>query len=114
MVCSSLLQAHFDYGFNVWYNGLLKTLKTKAQTAQNKMNRFMVDSGNRSYVSYNHVSKLNWLSVQRQVEYFTLSAMYNVCIGSASKCMLDHFISNQHQYKTRMFQFQFCSILCYE
>ena len=31
MVCSSLLQAHIDYAFNVWTRELLKTLNSKTQ-----------------------------------------------------------------------------------
>ena len=85
----SLLKAHFDYHFNVWYRGLLKTMKTKMQTAQNKMIKFICDGGRRLHVDYNHFSKLNWLSVQRQVKYITLSTMFNVYVGNALKYILD-------------------------
>ena len=52
LLCSTLLQAFFDYGNNVWYPSLCKLLNTKLQTSKNKMIRFVLDLGSRSHVGY--------------------------------------------------------------
>ena len=101
MVCSALLQAHFDYGNNVWYRGLLKTLKTKLQTAQNKMIRYVLDIGARSHIGYECFSRVKWLSVQRRIEYLTLCKMYDIFIGVAPTYLIRQVATKTHQYETR-------------
>jgi len=103
MLCSTLLQAHFDYGYNVWYRGLTKSLRIKLQTSQNKMIRYILDSGSRFHVGYDSFSKLNWLSFQKRMEYLTLSTMFSVFNNCAPMYMISQFsrMSNHHQHQTR-------------
>ena len=52
LLCSAMLQSRFDYGYNVYYRGLREEVKTKLQTAQNKIIRFILryDSQQHLYV----------------------------------------------------------------
>ena len=52
MLCSTLLQSFFDYGNNVWYHGLCKQLKTKLQTCQNKMIRYVLNLQPRAHLTF--------------------------------------------------------------
>jgi hypothetical protein len=93
----------------VWYPGLCKPLKCKLQTAQNKMIRFVLNTGNRFHLSYDSFRKLQWLSVQKRMDYLTLSSMYNVYYHCAPSYMLSQFnrLSNQHHYGTRNVNWNF-------
>ena len=42
MLASSLIQCHFDYGCTSWFSGLSCKLKSKLQTTQNKIIRFVM------------------------------------------------------------------------
>ncbi len=42
MLAGALVQSHFDYAADFWYSGISKKLKTKLQTAQNKMCRVVL------------------------------------------------------------------------
>ena len=50
LLCLAMLQSRFDYGYNVYYRGLREEVKTKLQTAQNKIIRFIL-----SYDSQRHL-----------------------------------------------------------
>ena len=100
---------NFDYGYNVWYRGLAKSFKVKLQTTQNKIVRYIGNTGSRSHVGYNELLQLKWLSVQKRIDYLTLSSVYNVFTNSAPAYMLNQFSRtvNQHSHHTRNAAYSF-------
>ena len=75
MLCQSLCQPHFDYACNVWYRSMSKCLKLKLQTAQNKLIRYILDYDNRHHLVHDDFVKVNYLSVEKRVEYLTSCMM---------------------------------------
>ena len=106
-ICTALLQAHFDYGCNVWYRGLVKSLKSKVQCAQNKMIRYILKYDNRQHLDCKDFEKLNFLNVEKRIEYLTLSTMYDVFDLSAPMYILDLFERSGHGHNTRSSQNSF-------
>ena len=100
ILCSTLLQSHFDYGYNVWYRGLCKSIKNKLQTSQNRMIRYVLDSEDRFHIGYDSFVKLNWLPVQKRMDYLTLSSMYNIFNSSAPMYMFSQFARVSSQPRT--------------
>ena len=78
LVVSALIQPHFDYGSGYWYRGLTKYLKCRLQCAQNKLVRYMLGLNCRSHVDSKHLSTLNWLNIQKRVDYLTASQMHSI------------------------------------
>ena len=72
MLCQSLCQPHFDYACNVWYRGMSKCLKLKLQTAQNKLIRYILDYDSKHHLVDDDFVNVNYLSVERRVEYLKL------------------------------------------
>ena len=101
MVCTALLQSHFDYGCHVWYRGLTKALKSKIQCAQNKMMRYILAKDNRFHLSHEHFEQLKLLSVERRIEYLTLSSTFNIYNKTAPSYMIAHFSGSEHSHNTR-------------
>ena len=110
MLCSTQLQAFYDYGNNVWYSSLTKPLKTKLQTSQNKIIRYVFGLGNRQHVGYCHFETLRWLSVHKRMDYLKLNLLYNVYHATAPPYMSSQFVrlSDSHGYSTRNVISNFC------
>ena len=58
ILCSALIQCHFDYACSSWYSGLGQRLKQKLQITQNKMVRFILNLSPRSHVGYAELASL--------------------------------------------------------
>ncbi len=43
ILCSALIQCHFDYAASAWYSGISQALKNRLQTTQNKLVRFILN-----------------------------------------------------------------------
>ena len=113
MLSSALLQPRFDYGCNVWYRTLEKKLKDKLQTAQNKMIRFVLGENNRFHVGFREFEKLNWLKVDKRVEYFTYLQMYDIHHNSAPEYMTSMFqkrVFRQNSFRSNMRTFLLPSV----
>ena len=63
LLCSALIQLHFDYACSAWYPNLTKKLKHRIQTTQNKCMRFCSKSDKLKHISYEDFERLNWLPV---------------------------------------------------
>ena len=59
LLCSALIQPHFDYGKK-------KTLKDKLKVTQNKCIRFCLKLQCREHISNEHFQKLNWLPINQR------------------------------------------------
>jgi len=88
----SLIQCHYDYACCIWYKGLNKVLKTKLQTTQNKLIRFVLDLESRAHISKEHFELLNWLPVNSRGDHFTLCHDFKMKNGLSPQYMREHFI----------------------
>ena len=102
LLCSSLLQSRFDYGFNVFYRCVEKRLQLKLQTAQNKIVRFILGKDPRHHLMYTDFRKVKYLNVKTRIDYLTLNTMYNIFYGTAPSylCVFKK-VSDVHSYSTR-------------
>lgn len=100
MLCSALLQSHFDYACNFWYRGVCSELKNKFQTAQNKIVRYIHSYDNRKHLVCSDFHRLNMLKVQFRVDYTTLCHMYNISKGVAPS-YLSESIERSRNRRTR-------------
>ena len=80
IVVRSLMQCHFD-PCCIWYKGLNTVLKTKLQTTQNKLIRFVLDLVSRRHISKEHFELLNWLPVHSRVGHLTLCHVFKMKNG---------------------------------
>ena len=101
MLCSALIQPHFDYGCTSWYPLLSKALKTKLQIAQNKCIRFCLELPPRGHISPSHFRKINWLPVERRVELCTSTTVFKYWKGISPSYLNDMFMPSLTNYNTR-------------
>ena len=73
LLISSLNQSHFDYGCTYWFSALSYKLKTKLQTSQNKIIRFVMGTHYRSHVGAAELKEKNWLPVEHRVAQMKLN-----------------------------------------
>lgn len=100
MLCSALLQSHFDYACNLWYRNLSTALKCKFQKAQNKIVRYILNYDSRQHLYFEDFKKVNMLSVENRVDYITLCHMFNINKGIAPSYLCDLNIT-VHTHSTR-------------
>ena len=53
ILCSALIQCHFDYSCSSWFPGINKGLRDKMQVAQNRIIRFILNLNNRAHIRKN-------------------------------------------------------------
>ena len=63
LLCDALIQPHFDYASSAWYPNLIKKLKHRIQTTQNKCMRLCLQLTKLKHISYEEFECLNWLPV---------------------------------------------------
>ena len=107
MLASSLIQWHFEYGCTFWFSALLYKLKSKLQTTQNKLIRFVMGKRNRSHVGTTEFKEIKWLPVEHRVAQIKLNLVYRSVSGSAPEHLQNYFnhVSQVHRYSTRHFVF---------
>ena len=71
-------QPLFDYACTSWYCSTSKTLKTRLQTSQNKLVRFLLDLHPRSHLTPTHFSTVGWLRVEDRVKQLAMSLVYKI------------------------------------
>ena len=101
MLCSALLQAHFDYACNSWYRGLQKKLKDKLQTTQNKVIRYVLNYHCRQHIGFKDFLRIGWMNVKSRVDYLALNLMYNIFNRTAPSYMMSGLKFKCHNHKTR-------------
>ena len=101
-MCNALIQPMYDYGSNFWFRVLNINIKCKLQTAQNKVIRFILETGNRHHISTSDFKKVKWLSVRKRVDFRTLCNMYKVYYKLAPTYLCNTgFICDNHSHVTR-------------
>ena len=102
LLCSALLQSRFDYGFNFYYRGLYEEIKSKFQTAQNKMIRFILGYNSRQHLYVKDFVRAGFLTVEKRYDYLSVNMMYNVFYGRAPSYLCNFKkVEDVHSYNTR-------------
>ena len=103
LLCSALLQPHFDYACAVWYSSVSCKLKHKLQVCQNKIIRFIDKLGPRSHVGATEIVQKGWLNVENRVKQLKLSHMFKILSGACPDYMKENVVrtSARHRYATR-------------
>ena len=100
LLCSALVNPHFEYSCNAWYRSVNANVKHKLQTAQNKMIRYLLNYGCRRHVGFNDFKKSNCLDISARVDYMTLNLMFNIFNNVAPSYMCD-IDQISHRHNTR-------------
>ena len=102
LLCSTLLQSYFDFGFNVYYRGLKKDIKIKFQTAQNKIVRFILYYDSQGHLDVKDFTKVGYMSVERRYDYLTLNNMFKI-YNNVAPSYLCNFkkVEDTHSHSTR-------------
>ena len=78
LLCSALVNQHFEYACNAWYRSVNPEVKHKLQTAQNKMIRYLLNYGCRRHIGFSNFKKSNCLDTIARVDYVRLNLMFNI------------------------------------
>jgi hypothetical protein len=103
ILCTALIQCHFDYAASSWYSGLSQKSKIRLQTSQNKMVRFILNKGPRTHVGQSELSTIQYLNVNNRVKFLKLCHAYKIFHLSSPKYLQQFFTktSSVHKYPTR-------------
>ena len=97
LLCSALVNPHFEYACNAWYRSVNAKVKHKLQTAQNKMIRYLLNYGCRRHIGFSDFKKSNCLDINARVDYMSLNLMFNIFNNVAPSYMCDiNRISHRH------------------
>ena len=69
LLCSALVNPHFEYACNAWYRSVNAKVKHKLQTAQNKIIRYLLNYGCRRHIGFSDFKKSNCLDINAMVDY---------------------------------------------
>ena len=89
MLCSTLIQSHYDFACCSWYPNLSMSLKTKLQTTQNSCIRYCLWLKDNSHIGINEFEKINWLPVSNSVGQCLAITAYNFKNALSPKYMGD-------------------------
>ena len=78
ILCTALIQCHFDYACSSWYSGVNKTLSKKLQIMQNKMVRFMLNLRRRDSVKNKELRKVDVLNVPDRVKQLKINHVFKI------------------------------------
>jgi len=103
ILCSAIIQPHFDYACSSWYTSLSAKTKHKLQICQNKIVRFINEMGNRTHVGSEELGYLGWLNVDNRVNQMQLSHMYKIVNGFSPTYLTEKIVKTRdiHGYNTR-------------
>ena len=97
MLCSALVNPHFEYACNAWFRSVNAKVKHKLQTAQNKMIRYLLNYGCRRHICFSDFKKSNCLDINARLDYMSFNLMFNIFNNVAPSYMCDiNRISHRH------------------
>ena len=67
LLCSALVNPHFEYACKAWYRSVNAKVKHKLQTAQNKMIIYLLNYGCRRHIGFSDFKKSNCLDINARV-----------------------------------------------
>ena len=73
ILCTALIQCHFDYSCSSWFSGVNKTLRKKLQIMQNKMVRFTLNLRRRDSVRNKEFLKVDALNVSDRMKQLKMN-----------------------------------------
>ena len=102
-LCSALLQCHFDYCSSSWYFNLSAKLKSRLQTTQNKIVRFVTGLTPRCHVGQRELSSIKYLNVSERISQLSLNHVFKIKTGCSPSYLKEMFVevSNHHNFDTR-------------
>ena len=102
-LCNSLVQCIFDYSCSSWYYGVSARLKTRLQTCQNKVVRFIYDYSPRTSLRDSDFANLGMLRVEDRVKQLGLNHAHKIFYNKCPSYLHDNFqkLSSVHGYETR-------------
>ena len=100
-LCVSLIQCHIDYACTSWYEGLSKKLKTKLQSIQNRMVRFILNLPHRFKITFKELDKIGFVDIQNRVKQLRLNHVHNIFYGKSPYYLKENFTIHHPRYNTR-------------
>ena len=91
IMCSALIQCHFDYCCSSWYSNINKGLQNKLQIMQNKIIRYILNLGNRAHIGVIERERVNMFPVSDRVIQLKLNHMFKVKNGQCPEYMKENF-----------------------
>ena len=109
LLASALVLCHYDYCSSFWYDSLTKHTKTKLQTSQNKLTRFVLNLKPRTHLTVDHFKQVGWLPVQNRIDQLKLCSIFRILTSLAPDYFKDFFqlTSSTRFYNTRSNHFSF-------
>ena len=103
LLCSALIQCHFDYCCSSWFSALSVKLKKRLQVTQNKVVRFILSMDPRAHVGQQELDKLGILNVKDRVTQLKLNHVYKIFYHVAPDYICHNFIkvSDLYNHSTR-------------
>ncbi len=104
----SFVHCHLDYAVSSWYAGMTQKAKRKLQIVQNKITRFVIDSGPRTHFAVDHMRELNLLRVSDRAKQLRLNNVRKIFCSQAPEFLQENFVKiRNRQQHTRRSQWSF-------
>ena len=108
-LCSALIMCYFDYACSSWYSAISQKFKTRFQTMQNKIVRFILGVGPRTHIGQKELDMVGMLSSRDRVVQLKLNHVFKIFHDLSPDYLKLHFtrVSSLHKYSTRGSPFNF-------
>ena len=101
MLVSALIQCHYDYSCNFWYESITQTSKNKLDVTQRKAIRLILGIGNREHINYLNFKQAGFLPITYRVNMLKLTQTFKINKGIAPSYLNENFHIKDHKYNTR-------------
>ena len=91
ILCTALIQCHFDYSCSSWFSGVNKTMRKKLQIMQNKIVRFTLNLRRRDSVRNKELLKVGALNVSDRVKQLKMNHVFKIRNQTSPSYMLSNF-----------------------
>ena len=102
LLCTSLIQPHFDYACISWYPLINQKMRNKLQVTQNKCTRFCLKLNSRKHIGAKEFKKINWLPTKERVEQRLATKVFN-WKGTSPLYVSELFVPSRNTYNTRSY-----------
>lgn len=103
LLCDALVSSTLTYCVSSWYPGLGVRLRSRLDTIQRKMVRYVNGWRPRSHVGEAEITALGWLPFPKRVTFFRLCHLFKVKTGQAPSYLARDFrpTTSVHSHSTR-------------
>ena len=91
ILCSALVQCHFDYCCSAWFSSLGKVQKKKLQTVQNRIVKFILNLHFRTHIGQKILDQVKMLNVEDRARQLQLNHVYKIYRGDCPNYMRTNF-----------------------